>query len=215
MFHGHSNYFQKATLGRRPMTKPWDHDTPNVHNHWFILIYQVRGHAWINIHWNSIWLRARSHMTSHYTLGSVTTLHDFGGVLGTAFGHFLLGSHNFMVMALGLCVKWPTIPCTQSVGTSVQDAHKYQVWFLTPKTPPGIGRLQSALKVPKPQPKCTDPRMTQIPEMCHAKSRLRVVCAGANRVNPFSRWGFYSSTPFWQDKGLLRWPWHCLLWSYF
>ena len=22
-------------------------------------------------------------------------------------GHFLLGSHNFMVTALGLCVKWP------------------------------------------------------------------------------------------------------------
>ena len=26
-----------------------------------------------------------------------------------AFGHFLLGSHNFMVMALGLCVKWPLV----------------------------------------------------------------------------------------------------------
>ena len=23
------------------------------------------------------------------------------------FGHVLLGSHNFMVTALGLCVKWP------------------------------------------------------------------------------------------------------------
>ena len=23
------------------------------------------------------------------------------------FGHFLLGSHNFMVTALGSCVKWP------------------------------------------------------------------------------------------------------------
>ena len=31
---------------------------------------------------NSIWLRVRSHMISHYTLGSVTTLHDFEGVLG-------------------------------------------------------------------------------------------------------------------------------------
>ena len=37
----------------------------------------------------------------------MTTLHDFGGGLGTAFGHFLLGSHNFMVTALGSCVKWP------------------------------------------------------------------------------------------------------------
>ena len=26
-----------------------------------------------------------------------------------AFGHFLLGSHNSMVAALGLCVKWPLV----------------------------------------------------------------------------------------------------------
>jgi hypothetical protein len=65
------------------------------------------GPAWIKIHWNSIWLRARSHMTSHYTWGSVTTLHDCGS-LGTALQHFLLGSHNFMVTAIGLCVKVPT-----------------------------------------------------------------------------------------------------------
>ena len=44
-------------------------------------------------------------MASHYTWGSVTTLHDFGGVFGTAMGHFLLGSHNLMVTALGTCVK--------------------------------------------------------------------------------------------------------------
>ena len=42
----------------------------------------VWGPAWMEIHWNSIWLEAPSHMTSHYTLGSVTTLHDFGDVLG-------------------------------------------------------------------------------------------------------------------------------------
>ena len=38
--------------------------------------------AWIEIHWNSIWLRVRSHVTSHYTWGSVTALHGFGGDLG-------------------------------------------------------------------------------------------------------------------------------------
>jgi hypothetical protein len=39
----------------------------------------------------------------------VTTLNDFigGGLEMMAFGHFLLGSHNFMVTALGSCVKWP------------------------------------------------------------------------------------------------------------
>ena len=49
---------------------------------WFILFYHVWGPAWIETHCNSIWLRARSHMTSHYPWGSVTTLHKFGGVWG-------------------------------------------------------------------------------------------------------------------------------------
>jgi hypothetical protein len=34
------------------------------------------------------------HMASHYTRGSVTTLHDFGGVLGRPLD-FLLGSYKF------------------------------------------------------------------------------------------------------------------------
>ena len=38
--------------------------------------------------WHSIWLRARSHMDSHYTWGSVTTLHEFGGVLGRTLDTF-------------------------------------------------------------------------------------------------------------------------------
>ena len=45
-------------------------------------IYHVFGPTWITIQWNSIWSRAQSHMTSYYTWGSITTLHDFGGVLG-------------------------------------------------------------------------------------------------------------------------------------
>jgi hypothetical protein len=59
-----------------------DHFTPNVHNRWFILFYHVWGPTLIKIHWNSIWLRAWSHMASHYTWRVVTTLHDFGGVMG-------------------------------------------------------------------------------------------------------------------------------------
>ena len=38
-------------------------------------------------------------VTYGFTLRSVTTPHDLRGVLGTAFGHFLLGSHNFMLTA--------------------------------------------------------------------------------------------------------------------
>jgi hypothetical protein len=82
MFHGHLDYFQKPSLGGWPNTKPGDHGILNAHKHWFILIYHVWGSAWVEIHWNSLWLRARSHMSSHYTWGYVTTLHDFGGVFG-------------------------------------------------------------------------------------------------------------------------------------
>ena len=83
MCHGHSEYFQKPPPGGMPNTKPGDHGTPNAPNNcWFILFYHVWGPIWIKIHWNSIWLRAWSRMTSHFTRGSVTTLHDFGGVLG-------------------------------------------------------------------------------------------------------------------------------------
>ena len=80
MFHGHLDYFQKPPLGGRPHTKPGDHDTPNSHNRWFILFHRAWEPAWIEIHWNSIWLRHPSHMTSHYTRGSGTTLHDSGGL---------------------------------------------------------------------------------------------------------------------------------------
>ena len=55
--------------------------TPNAHNRWFLLFYHVWEPAWIEIHGNSIWSRTWSHMTSHYTWGSMTTLHNFGGGL--------------------------------------------------------------------------------------------------------------------------------------
>ena len=41
MFHNHLDYFQKPPLGGRPNTKLGDHGTPNAHNHWFILFYNV------------------------------------------------------------------------------------------------------------------------------------------------------------------------------
>jgi hypothetical protein len=82
MFHGHLECFQKPPLGGRPKTKLGDHGTPNADNHWFNVFYYVWGHACIEIHGNSIRLRAWSHMTSHYTWGSVSTLHEFEDVLG-------------------------------------------------------------------------------------------------------------------------------------
>ena len=82
MFHGRLDCFQNPPLGGRLNTKLGDHGIPNAHNRWFILFYHVWGPVWIEIHWNRIRLRAWSHMTSHYTWGSVTTRHDLGGVLG-------------------------------------------------------------------------------------------------------------------------------------
>jgi hypothetical protein len=88
MFHGHLDYFPKPPLGGRPNTKPGDHGTLDAHNRWFVLLYYVWGSAWIDIQWNGIWLRAWSHMALHYTWGSMTTLHDFGGVLGRSLDTF-------------------------------------------------------------------------------------------------------------------------------
>ena len=63
MFHGHLDCFQKPSLAGRPNTKPLgDHGTLSTHNHWFILFHDVWGPVWIKIHWNSIWLKAQSHM---------------------------------------------------------------------------------------------------------------------------------------------------------
>ena len=78
----HLDYFQKPSLGGRPNTKPEDPGTPNTQNRWCILFYHVWGPAWEEIHWKSISLRTWSHMTSHYTQGSMTTLYGSGGVLG-------------------------------------------------------------------------------------------------------------------------------------
>ena len=45
-------------------------------------------------------------MTSHYTRGPVTTLHLIVEVTWDGLWSLLVGSHNFMVTALGSCMKW-------------------------------------------------------------------------------------------------------------
>ena len=97
MFHGHLDYFKKSPPGGRPNIKLGDHGTPITHNRWFILFYHVWGPAWSELHWNSIWYITWSHMTSHYTRGFVTTIHDFGGVLGQPLDPFLWA----------LTISWP------------------------------------------------------------------------------------------------------------
>jgi hypothetical protein len=53
----------------------------------------------------------------------VAALHGFGGVLKQPLDNFLSGSHNFMVMALGLCVKWP-LECAPQDTLSRMKIHK-------------------------------------------------------------------------------------------
>ena len=74
--------FKNHLLEEGLTQKLGDYGTLNPYNRWFILFYLVWGPAWKEYHCNSIWLKNQSHMASRYTWGSVTTLQDFGGVLG-------------------------------------------------------------------------------------------------------------------------------------
>ena len=105
-FPGQLDYFQKPPLGDRPDTKSGDHGTPNAHNCWFNLLSCAR----TRMNRNSLKCHLVEGMVMHnfyYTWGSMTTLHEFERVVGRLLDTCLLGSHNFVVTALGSCVKWP------------------------------------------------------------------------------------------------------------
>ena len=79
---------------------------------------------WIEIHWNDIWLRAQSHMASHYSWGPVTTLRDFGSILGrplcTSFGlPQFLGYSSWLVceVAPSKLMFWMSMAnCARNMG---------------------------------------------------------------------------------------------------
>jgi hypothetical protein len=68
-FHGHLDYSQKPRLACRPHTKnretiaPWTLITVGLF--YFIMCEDP---AWIDIHWNSIWLSTPGHIQLHTTL---------------------------------------------------------------------------------------------------------------------------------------------------
>ena len=77
------------------------------------LIYFImcEGRAWMKIYWNSIWLRARIHVISHYTWGSVTIVDDFGDDSGrpldTFFGDSQFHGHGIgFVCRVALTYRW-------------------------------------------------------------------------------------------------------------
>ena len=123
-FHSHLDYFQKPPLEGRPNTKPGDHGPLNTHNYWFIPFYHVWGPAWIEFIEISIWLRAWSYMTSHYTEGSVTTLHDFEGVLGRRLDAFLWA----------LTIPWSRLLALSL--TSPGTGHVILPWFMELRASP-------------------------------------------------------------------------------
>ena len=64
-------------------------------------------------------------MTSHYTWGSITTLHDFKGVLGRPLDTFFWALTTPMVTAPSSCVKWPTVSLTLCIALSGVD---HRMW---------------------------------------------------------------------------------------
>jgi hypothetical protein len=90
MFHGQLDYLKKLSLGCRPKLKigrSW-HSEISQSFIYYILLAVTKPHEWKIIEIAFGW--GPSHiMTSHYTWGSVTTLHDFGSVLGQPWALFL------------------------------------------------------------------------------------------------------------------------------
>jgi hypothetical protein len=129
MFHGHLDNFQKPPLGGMSNTKPGDLGTLNAHSHWFTTFYHVWELAWIEIYWNSISFEG----PVTYDFALHLRIHDhiswFWKCLGTAFGQFLFGSHNFMITVLGSCVKWPEVEKVQHVVWDLLVDYKSIKWW--------------------------------------------------------------------------------------
>ena len=123
VFHNQLDYFQKLPLEGRPYTKPGDRGTLNAHNHRFILFYHVRDPAWIKKFIEIAFGWGPGHMWFHTTLEGPWPHYMIWEVSGTAFGHFLLGSHDFMVTALGSCVKWPIASVLEFRGQGGRWCH--------------------------------------------------------------------------------------------
>ena len=110
MFLFHLDYFKEPPLGGRPNTRLEDHDTPETHNGWLINRLIIFNHVRVS-HMNSL----KQHLveglfTCDFTLPLKTCDHTswFWKCLGTGLWTTLLGSRNFMVSPLGLCVKRPS-----------------------------------------------------------------------------------------------------------
>ena len=106
VFHGHLDYFhhflEVGLTQNRETTALWTFTIVD-----YSIILCVKTH--MNKKFIEVAFRVEDLVTYDFTLH--LRIHDhttwFWRCVGTAFGHFLLSSHNFMVTALGSCVKWP------------------------------------------------------------------------------------------------------------
>jgi hypothetical protein len=84
----------------------------NLTTIYYLQLIMCEDPTWTEIHWNNTWFQVRSHKTSHSTWGLVTTLHDFGGVLGQRpLGTFFWAltipwSHSWLVCQMALRFVW-------------------------------------------------------------------------------------------------------------
>ena len=67
------------------------------------------------------WGPGHTCMTLRYTWGSMTKLHDLGGVLGRPLDTFILGSHNFVVTDLALVWSGPEVLSPRFAGSRNHD----------------------------------------------------------------------------------------------
>ena len=97
------NHFLEVGLTRnQPGDRPWHSERSQL------LIYCIL--SCVRTHMNAKFIEIAFGQGSGHTWlhwGYVTTRHGFWRCVGTAFRHFLLGRHNYMVTALGSCVKSP------------------------------------------------------------------------------------------------------------
>ena len=132
--------FKKPPLGRRPNTKLGDHGHSKRSQP---LVYSILSCVRTCIYKNSL----KQHLvggpiTYDFTLHLRVCGHTkwFWKCIGTAFGHFLLDSHSFMVTALGSCVKWPAL--------STFKTNWFKIWAKCHVSHLDWSRLGNLYKIP-------------------------------------------------------------------
>ena len=133
MFHGHLDYFQKPPFGGRSNIKI----RRSRHSKTFTtvdLLYVImcEDPAWIGSHWKSIWSRAWSR---NYTWGSVTTRHDFGGVLGRPLDTFFWALAISWSRLLALVWSGPNLLDLTWLGGCLIEKSKQPFLLRNPRKP--------------------------------------------------------------------------------